>query len=154
MKIQGKCKWASIQTPNTTFEPSWSIDIIVDNQKAAELKKLGLKTKVDKDGDLVFKIKRKVSKADGTPNSPPKCVDRQNEPFTKKIGNGSEVIALFSVFEWKNKFGSGVSADFRGVQVVQHVPFGDDEDFEVLEEEIGTSEKKEAPFDDDIPDFL
>jgi hypothetical protein len=160
MKLNGKCKWACVKTPNTTFEPAWSIDIVINDSQEKEIRKLGLKPKVDKDGDTVIKLKRKVDRRDGTTNEAPKVVDANNEPFDKLIGNGSTVNVIFSVFEWENKFGSGVSADLKGVQVVDHVPFGDDEDFEPVAKNESAPSKpaakksSKADFDDDVPDFL
>lgn len=165
MKIKGYAKWASVHSPNTTFEPVWSIDLVISEASADALKKLGLKPKKDKDGDLVYKFKRKVNRVDGDTNEQPKCVDKANQPFYKLIGNGSEVIVLFSTYEWSNKFGSGVGADLKGVQVLELVSFGDDEDFENLEEGdeeiIGEAppkpvakKGKSVDFDDDVPDFL
>lgn len=161
MKVRGIAMWASVQTPNTTFDPVYSIDLIVDEDKADKLKELGLKVKKTEDG-LVCKFKRKQFRFDGTENAKPVIVDAKKEPFNGLIGNGSEVIVQFSTYEWTNKFGSGIASDLQGVQIVNLVSYkaADGEEFDVIdeddEEEIGAKPKapKADEFDDDLPDVL
>ena len=38
--ITGKCKWASISAPNTTYEPAWQIDVSLDDVIAQNITKL------------------------------------------------------------------------------------------------------------------
>ena len=59
--INGTAYWASIQSPNTKFEPTWQIDVgnlDADNKAIAEKDGLNIKTDEIK-GDYVT-IKRKV----------------------------------------------------------------------------------------------
>lgn len=158
-KVRGIANWASVQAPNTTFEPVYQVDLTVSEDSATSLKELGLTVKKVND-EYVCKFKRKQFKFDGTENKKPTVVLADKTPFEGLIGNGSEVIVQFSTYEWKNKFGSGVSADLQGIQVIDLVSYraGDGEEFEDLsgEEVIGKTEapKKPAPFDDDLPDVL
>lgn len=163
MRVRGKAMWASVQAPNTTYDPVYCIDLIVAPEAVEDLKKVGLKVKNTEEGPVV-KFKRNQFRADGTENKKPVVRDAHNMPFTDLIGNGSEVIVQFNMFEWRNKFGTGVSADLQGVQVVHLVPYrtGDGEEFEPLEEEeddiIGETaappKPKNVEFDDDLPDVL
>lgn len=168
MKVKGTAMWASVQTPNRTYDPVYSIDLIVSPESADALKKLGLKTKKTDDG-LVCKFKRNLFRQDGTENNKPAVRDAANNPFNELIGNGSEVIVQFSTYEWSNKFGKGVSADLQGVQVLELVPYraGDGDEFEpvdgdVEDELIGgdsaprppKAAKADVPFDDDVADVL
>ena len=150
--VQGKAMWAAVQAPNTQFEPVYSIDVVVNEEDAETLQGHGLKVK-EKDGELIFKVKRKLYKADGTQNNKPKVVDAQNAPFAGLIGNGSTVNVKYSVFEWNNKFGQGVGADLQGVQVVELVEFGDNEDFSVVDGFVAqptkSSDADSLPFDED-----
>ena len=59
--ITGKCKWASISAPNTTYEPAWQIDVSLDDENLKKVKADGLsiKNKGDDRGNFVT-IKRKV----------------------------------------------------------------------------------------------
>lgn len=158
MKVRGIAMWASVQSPNTTFDPVYCVDLIVDDENAKAIKNVGLRVKKTEEGNVV-KFKRKQFKADKTENEKPVVVDAHKNPFTKLIGNGSEVIVQFSTYEWSNNFGSGVSADLQGVQVIKHVPFRveDGEEFEVMDEEETVSAPlapKAEDFDDDLPDVL
>ena len=163
MRVRGKAMWASIQAPNTTFDPVYCIDLVVAPETVDDLKKLGLKVKNTDEGPTV-KFKRNQFRPDGTENKRPVVRDAQNQPFSDLIGNGSEVIVQFSTYEWKNKFGSGVSTDLQGVQVVHLVPYrtGDGDEFEPLDAEddeiigetVAPPKPKSVEFDDDLPDVL
>ena len=72
MVISGKAYWASIATPNTTFDPDgvWTVDVgNLDKAAIDQLKNDGLtvKNKGDDRGDFVT-IKRKVRRKDGQMN--------------------------------------------------------------------------------------
>lgn len=162
MKIKGIAKWASIQQPNNTFEPMWSIDLIVDNEVAKALRKAGLKVKETDEG-YVFKVKRKVNRRDGTKNQKPDVFDRNGQPTDVLVGNGSVVIATIQPFEWKNSFGQGVSADLKAVQIVDLVHYIPDgavkavdeyDDAEVIGNIPSKSSGKTGPLDEELPDVL
>lgn len=148
-------KWASVQKPNTQFEPAWEVQAILTKEQAAELqaaaKKVnpkGIKIKKEDDGTLYFRFKRSVARKDGNGNNePPTVVDAHKEPFTKMIGNGSICNIKYSLIPWNNKFGSGVTTDFKGIQVVEWVEYGDNEDFDVVDK--ATENKDNASFDDE-----
>ena len=55
MMINGKAFWASLQTPNTTFDPCYQIDVALDsaNKKLVEAAGLTIKNKGDDRGDFV-----------------------------------------------------------------------------------------------------
>ena len=36
--VKGKAYWASVQQPNTTYEPEWAIDILVDDNNRASIR--------------------------------------------------------------------------------------------------------------------
>lgn len=164
MKVRGIAYWASVQVPNTTFEPIYQIDLAVSEESAKALRDMGLSIKDTEDG-LICKFKRKQFKPDNTENKKPVIRDADNQPFAELIGNGSDVIVQFSTYEWKNKFGTGVAADLQGVQVVELVPYrnADGDEFEPLtdtdEDVIGSAPVKPKvaateAFDDDLPDVL
>ena len=100
--ISGTAYWASIQSPNTKFEPNWQIDVgnlDAANKAIAESDGLNVKTDETK-GDYVT-IKRKVKRKDGNDNNPPVVVDAQKRPMLELVGNGSKVNVLYSTYEWK-----------------------------------------------------
>jgi len=148
--IQGKAYWASIITPNTTFDTDgiWSIDVgnlNKKNKKRAEENGLIVKNRGDDRGDFVT-IKRRVKRADDTASIPPKIIDAQkNDMSTTRVGNGSLVNVLYYAWEWEFKEHKGVSADLHAVQVINLVPYNcdnEDEAFEVVPEDK-TKTKKE-----------
>ena len=126
IELTGKCKWAKVQSPDTTYVPQWSIDMVLEASVAQELEKLGLAVKTDKDGDMIIKVKRNVTAKSGKPNDPPEVVDSAGNPFTSLIGNGSTVTVSMAIFEWTHAGRTGVTCYLNKVQVVDLVEFGGD----------------------------
>ena len=139
--IKGSAYWASIVSPNTTFDSDgvWSVDVGNLDKKNIEIAKndgLEIKNKGDDRGDFVT-VKRKVRRKDGNMNKAPEVKDAQKRTMINTlIGNGSEVNVLYSTYEWEFKGRSGVSADLRAIQVTNLVPYNTDADadeaFEVV----------------------
>ena len=151
--VKGKAYWASVQQPNTTYEPEWAIDILVDdnNRPAFEADGVPIKNKDDERGDFVH-IRQRVARRDGTQNEVPSVVDAQKQPFTGLIGNGSVVNVMYTPFAWEMNGKSGVSPLLKKVQVVDLVEYKAGEDFDV---EDGFT-AKEAPsaneeLNDEVP---
>ncbi len=130
--VKGKAYWASVQQPNTTYEPEWAIDILVDdnNRAAFEADGVPIKNKDDERGDFVH-IRQRVARRDGTQNDAPTVVDAQKQPFTGLIGNGSVVNVMYTPFPWEMNGKSGVSPLLKKVQVVDLVEYKAGEDFDV-----------------------
>lgn len=170
--IIGEVEWASIQAPNTKFEPCWTIDVLVDAKQAkaylSESKKVnskGVKIKKESDGRYRIKIARGVAKANGDGDNPAPVVrDKRNKDISVLVGNGSVCKIQYRFYEWKNGYGIGVGSDLKGVQVLELVEYGEpdgeefgdeDEDNEFSNEESETeveskpSSKKQPEFDDD-----
>ena len=127
--LNGKAYWASVVTPNTTFDEDgvYSIDLAVDeeNKKSAVAEGLSIKNKGDERGDFVT-IKRKAKRKDGSLNRAPDIMDNMKRPLQNTlIGNGSTVNVLFKTYEWNHKptNRSGKSADLQAVQVVNLIPY-------------------------------
>lgn len=155
--VQGTAEWCSVQEPNTTFEPVYCIDVIVDDDTATALEGQGLTVKrdaVDKDGNArgnVFKVKRKAFRKGGVPNQKPNCVDAKNQPFNDLIGNGSLVNVQYNVFNWEFAGKKGTSADFVGVQVLKHVPMQTNSpEFEAVEEPDTPAAITASEFDEEF----
>jgi hypothetical protein len=146
--VSGKVYWASIQAPNTTYEPEWGLDMLVDdnNRKAFEADGVDIKNKGDERGDFVH-IRQKVSRRDGTQNDAPVVMDGQKKPFKELVGNGSIANVQYTPFEWSMNGKAGVSPILKRVQIVEHVPYagGNAEDFDV----IGTAS---APIQETVSD--
>ena len=150
--IKGSAYWASIVSPNTTFDSDgvWSIDVGNLDKKNLEVAKndgLEIKNKGDDRGDFVT-VKRKVRRKDGSMNKAPEVKDAQKRTMINTlIGNGSEVNVLYSTYEWEFKGRSGVSADLRAIQVTNLVPYNVDADadeaFEVVPDGFVSNEADE-----------
>ena len=149
--ISGKAFWASVVSPNTTFEPVWSIDVTLDaeNKAIVEADGLKVKNKGDERGDFVT-IKRKVQ-GKTRENNPPVVVDAQKRPFPEgvKIGNGSVVNVQYKPYEWTWKGNSGIGADLSKIQVIELEEYqdNDDEDFDVVPSGYSGVDK----LDDEVP---
>lgn len=158
MVVQGKAFWASVQSPNTTYDPVYSVDLVVDLETAKRLKAEGLEVKKKKEGDkgfeagdLVVKFKRKAFKKSGEPNSAPTVVDAKKNPFSELIGNGSVVKVSYTPFEWSYAGKSGTTGWLNAVQVIEHVPYEGGFGVDEFESEEGTDSKPELSDFDDSP---
>lgn len=150
--IQGTAYWASITQPNTKFEPTWCIDVANLDAKAKKILKAdGLADKIknlgDDRGDFI-KITQKVEKRNGDIFEPPKVVDGMKRPFTDLVGNGSKVAVKYLVREWEYAGKSGTTADLKAVQVLEHIAYGDGEDFDIVESSVGGDIDEVEDFDD------
>ena len=146
--ITGKAYWASVQQPNTTYEPEWSVDIIVDdnNRAAIEADGLTIKNKGDERGDFVH-IRQRVKRRDGTDNEAPIVVDAQTNPSKKLIGSGSTVNVQYTPYSWEMNGKSGVTPILKKVQIIDLVSYG--EDFDTVEG--GYVENKGDNLEGDMP---
>lgn len=133
--ISGKAYWASVISPNTTYEPVYSVDVCLDEDTKSLVESLGLtvQNKGDDRGDFV-KIKRKVYKRDGSERPSPIVKDSQNNNWDGSlIGNGSMVNVKFATYEWEYNKKKGVASDLMALQVVDLVEYGDSKDFSAVE---------------------
>lgn len=153
-----RVKWASVQEPNTKYEPVYEIVAILSKEQAAEFVDKGLRVK-NEDGELTYRFKKKqfgMKKTQEKFEKPaPRVVDAEKNPFTGLIGNGS----LCNI-QYEMKSGDfpqpWVKAELAAVQVVELVEFnagGTVDEFEDVGETkvIAGSDSGEADDDDDIP---
>jgi hypothetical protein len=147
--LEGKAYWASVTTPNTTFEPVYTVDLVVDGEVATDFETRGFKVKdlsiKDESGGAspvgrAITIKRKVNGPNGMVRNAPKLFDKNKEPMDEIVGNGSTVKVQYNEWETSNKFGTFKGLDFQAMQVLDLVPvkssdgseldpFGDGEEF-------------------------
>ena len=69
-------------------------------------------------------------------------------PFTDLVGNGSKVAVKYFVREWEYAGKSGTTADLKAVQVLEHIAYGDGEDFDIVESSVGGDIDEVEDFDD------
>ena len=139
MAIQeGLAYWASVTTPNTRFEPVYSVDLVVDENVAADFENLGFRVKTlkinDEEVGKAITIKRIVNGKKG-PRNAPKLYNKNKEQIDVLIGNGSKVKVQFDEWEVSNSFGKFKGLDFQAMQVLDLISYktGDGEEFEAME---------------------
>ena len=72
--LEGTAYWASITTPNTTFEPVYTVNLVVDDETANEFASRGHKIKQMDEGPAVI-LKRKVNGPNGMIRPAPRLMD-------------------------------------------------------------------------------
>jgi|TARA_R110000796_G_scaffold232873_1_gene351330 hypothetical protein len=148
--LSGKAHWASISSPNSTFEPVWQVDLAVEGVELEKAKEMGL-TIMNKDDDRgeFVRIKRKVYRKDGSKNKSPILKDSKNHVLSEvNVGNGSDVRVLFKSFDWEYAGKKGIGADLQAMQVINLIEYEAGEDFDVIDDGYIASN---AFDDDDIP---
>ena len=136
--LTGTAYWASVTTPNTTYEPVYTVNLVVDEDTAQSFRSQGHTVK-DMDEGPALIIKRKVNGPNGMVRSAPKLVDSTKNPIDERIGNGSAVKIQYKEWEsvWKGKTFKGL--DFQAMQVLDLVSVGsaDGGEFDVEDEMEG-----------------
>jgi hypothetical protein len=135
--VSGTAYWASVTTPNTTYEPVYTVNLVVDDETAESFKSKGYSVKEMDEGQALI-IKRKVNGPNGMVRQAPKLVDAQKNPLDERVGNGSKVKVQYKEWEsvWKGKTFKGL--DFQAMQVLDLVTVGDVDGGEFdIEDEMG-----------------
>ena len=130
--INGTAYWASVTTPNTTFneDGEWKIDVCNLSEESVDmLIQDGLEERIknkDDDRGAFITFKRQVkNKKTGITNTAPDLMDAQKRPmFNTLVGNGSIVNVLYKPFDWSFQKSKGRSASLEAVQVVDLVEYG------------------------------
>ena len=109
--LEGKAYWASVLSPNTKFEPVFSVNLVVDQEVAEEYKRKGFAKQVKEMEDVgtALVIKRKVNWTDR----------KSGQVHTRPAPNGSRVKVQFR--EWESGEWSGL--DFQAMQVLDLVEY-------------------------------
>jgi hypothetical protein len=127
--LQGEAYWASVTTPNTTFEPVYSVNLVVDSETADDFQNRGFAIKMMDEGPAIV-IKRKVNGPNGMVRPAPKLVDRNKNTLDARVGNGSNVRVQYKEWEseWKGKVFKGL--DFQAMQVIDLIEVGSPDGYE------------------------
>ena len=140
MAIQeGRAYWASVTTPNTKFEPVYTVDLVVSEDVANDFEAKGYKVKEISNGDEVIgraiTFKRKVNGPNGMVRQAPKLLDANKNPIDELVGNGSKVKVQYSEWETSNKYGNFKGLDFQAMQVIDLVQYksSDGSEFDAIE---------------------
>jgi hypothetical protein len=163
--IKGKAYWASVQQPNKTFEPCWTVQVVVSGEEAKKYKEVleelretpkDSLQKIEKDeekGGYAIRIEQRVHRQDGSENSPPRVVNADGEPFTQLIGNGSDVHILYRPARTTYKGRAFLKGFLHGVKVINLIPYvGRNADEEEFYGKSASSSKNESSdgFDEDF----
>ena len=120
--LEGSVKWASITTPNTKFEPVYTVDLIVDEETANDFASRGHKVKQHDEGPALV-IKRKVNGPNGMIRPAPRLLDASKQEIKTAVGNGSKVRVQYNEYSGEGKYGPYTGLDLQAVQVIDLVPY-------------------------------
>ena len=102
--LEGTAYWASIKTPNTTFEPVYTVNLVVDDKTANDFASRGHKVKQMDEGPALI-IKRKVNGPNGMVRSAPRLLDQNKQEVNLAVGNGSKIRVQYNEYSGEGKFG-------------------------------------------------
>tara|TARA_X000001382_G_scaffold94948_1_gene69410 strand:- start:3271 stop:3684 length:414 start_codon:yes stop_codon:yes gene_type:complete len=131
---EGTAYWASIKTPNTRFEPVFTINLVVDDETANDFASRGHTIKQLDEGPSIV-IKRKVNGPNGMVRPAPRLLDADKQEVNYSVGNGSKVKVQFNEYEGENKFGPYTGLDLQAVQVLDLVEYRSEDGAELLDGE-------------------
>jgi len=141
MVYEGIAYWASITTPNTRFEPKYTIDLVIDDGIADQLRADGITVK-DKDEGATITIKRLVNGTNGMIRRAPKLMDKNKNELDCLVGNGSKVKVQAKPWAVERNGQTFKGLELQAVQVLDLVQFssGDGDEFDILLEESEVDE--------------
>lgn len=139
--VTGTAYWASVLTPNTQYEPVYTVNLVVDQDTAKKFAAKGVPIKEMEEGPAII-IKRKVNKAKGGTRLAPTLVDRRAIPLNAMVGNGSKVKVQYEPFDWEYAGKTGTSLDFVGMQVLELVEYNSKSKTEMEFEDEGAGEEE------------
>ena len=131
---EGTAYWASIKTPNTRFEPVFTINLVVDDETANDFASRGHTIKQLDEGPSII-IKRKVDGPNGMVRPAPRLLDAEKQEVNYSVGNGSKVKVQFNEYEGENKYGPYTGLDLQAVQVLDLVEYRSEDGAELLDGE-------------------
>ena len=136
--LEGTAYWAFVTSPNTKFEPTYSVNLVVDNETASDFEDRGFTVKQMDEGPAVV-IKRKVNGPNGMIRKAPILVDRSLKEVDVNVGNGSKVKVKYKEWEstWNGRQFKGL--DFVKMQIIDLVEYNRDD----REDELTAMEDEE-----------
>jgi len=132
--VNGTAYWASIKTPNTKFEPVYTVNLVVDDDTANDFASRGHKIKQMDEGPSIV-IKRKVNGPNGMVRTAPRLLDAEKNEVNYSVGNGSKVLVQYNEYEGENKYGPYSGLDLQAIQVLDLVEYRSEDGAELLDGE-------------------
>ncbi len=133
MIIDGTAYWASIKTPNTTFEPMYTVNLVVDEATANDFASRGHTIKQMDEGSAIV-IKRKVNGPNGMVRTAPRLLDQNKQEVNLAVGNGSKVRVQCNEYAWEYAGKAGKGLDLQAVQIVDLVEYKAEDGSEFFDE--------------------
>lgn len=122
LRFKGPCKWAKVFKPDSKYN-LYSINLYLNAETKAAYEKSGIQVgiKSDEDGEYVVfrRPAAKIIKSKMVELGAPRVEDRDLQPFTDTIGNGSIVEVTVDVYDTIK----GKGHTLRGVKVLDHVAY-------------------------------
>jgi hypothetical protein len=136
--VEGVAYWASVTTPNTTYTPVYTVNLVVTDEVANDFRSRGFTVKDMEEGPALL-IKRKVNGPNGMIRPAPKLLDHNKQPLNTSVGNGSKVKVQYK--EWESTWNGTVykGLDFQAMQVLELVEYAspDGAEFDIVDGEDG-----------------
>lgn len=136
--VEGVAYWASVTTPNTTYTPVYTVNLVVTDEVANDFRSRGFTVKDMEEGPALL-IKRKVNGPNGMIRPAPKLLDQNKQPLNISVGNGSKVRVQYKEWEstWNGTLYKGL--DFQAMQVLELVEYAspDGAEFDIVDGEDG-----------------
>ena len=123
--LEGTAYWASVTTPNTHYDPVYTVNLVVDPEVASDFEDRGFTVK-DMDEGPALIIRRNVNGPNGMIRKAPKLFDRQKNLLDINIGNGSHVKVQFKEWEVNRSGQTFKGLDFQALQVLDLIEFSTD----------------------------
>ena len=136
MVYEGTAYWASVTTPNTRFEPKYTIDLVVDEDTAEQHRTSGITIKDKEEGPTVT-MKRNVNGPNGMVRRAPRLIDRNKEELDCLVGNGSKVRVQAKEWEINRNGQAFKGLELQAVQVLDLIEYksGDGDEFDAFPDE-------------------
>ena len=133
--LQGRAFWSFVTTPNTRYEPAYGINLVVDDETAAQFKADGFSVKYMDEGKAII-FKRKVNGPKGMIRQAPKLYDKSKNEIDVAVGNGSLVKVQYKPWEVSRSGMTYKGLDLQAVQVLDLVEYNapDGAEFDAEEE--------------------
>ena len=124
--LKGKAKWASITSPNTRYDPVYTINLIVDDQTVKKFEEQGYLVKQEPEGPAVV-MQRKVDGPNGMIRPAPKLYDKDNNEIKDPITNGSYVAVQYNAYSGQSQHGPYQGLDLQAVKVLRSEAFNEED---------------------------
>lgn len=125
--LSGRANWAKVQTPVEAFDPNkpmeYKLDLVMDDKSwdLFEKSECQLKPKETDSGEryVTLRCPTEALFSGKKENFKVTVLDKDNQPYSGLIGNGSEVTCNVDIYQTKK----GVGHRLRSVRVEELIPF-------------------------------